>query len=113
MVRHLHDIAGAAVVTAPSLLDLENPEVGPLARKYMSTGPDVDGEYRTRLFHTIRDLTADSYGGWKQVTNVQAGGGLYAQRIVTRKHYDMDAAKHAALQVAGLAGEASGPSRGL
>jgi 4-hydroxybutyryl-CoA dehydratase/vinylacetyl-CoA-Delta-isomerase len=113
MVRHLHDIAGAAVVTAPSLLDLENPEVGELARKYMSTGPGVDGEYRTRLFHTIRDLTADSYGGWKQVTNVQAGGGLYAQRIVTRKHYDMDAAKQAALQVAGLAGHAHGASRGV
>jgi len=113
MVRHLHDIAGAAVVTAPSLLDLENPEVGPLARKYMSTGENVDGEYRTRLFHAIRDLTADSYGGWKQVTNVQAGGGLYAQRIVTRKHYDLDAAKHAALVVAGLAQDADGPSRGV
>ncbi|MGY1810975.1 4-hydroxyphenylacetate 3-hydroxylase N-terminal domain-containing protein [Blastococcus sp. SYSU D00669] len=113
MVRHLHDIAGAAVVTAPSLADLENPEVGELARKYMSTRKDVDGEYRTRLFHTIRDLTADSFGGWKQVTNVQAGGGLYAQRIVTRKHYDMDAAKHAALRVAGLAEDAHGPSRGI
>ncbi len=57
----------------------------------MSTGADVDGEYRTRLFHAIRDLTADAYGGWQPVTNVQAGGGLYAQRIVTRKHYDLDA----------------------
>lgn len=103
MIRHLHDIAGGAVVTAPSMADLENPEVGPLARKYMSTRHDVDGEYRTRLFHAIRDLTADAYGGWRQVTNVQAGGGLYAQRIVTRKHYDLDAAKQAALRAAGLA----------
>lgn len=102
MVRHLHDISGGAVVTAPSLLDLENTEIGTLARKYMSTGHGVDGEYRTRLFHTIRDLTADTYGGWRQVTNVQAGGGLYAQRIVTRKHYDMDRAKHMALSEAGL-----------
>jgi 4-hydroxybutyryl-CoA dehydratase/vinylacetyl-CoA-Delta-isomerase len=112
MVRHLHDIAGAAVVTAPSVADLENPEVGPLARKYMSTRSDVDGEYRTRLFHAIRDLTADSYGGWRQVTNVQAGGGLYAQRIVTRKHYDLDAAKQAALQAAGLVPDGT-PSRGV
>ena len=98
MVRHLHDIAGGAVVTAPSISDLENAEVGHLARKYMSTMNGVDGEYRTRLFHAIRDLTADSYGGWSQVTNIQAGGGLYAQRIVTRKHYDLDGAKHAALR---------------
>ena len=44
-----------------------------------------------------------AYGGWLQVTNIQAGGGLYAQRIVTRKHYDLDGAKHAALVAAGLA----------
>lgn len=112
MIRHLHDIAGAAIVTAPSIADLDNDEVGPLLRKYMSTSSTVDGEYRTRLFHAIRDLTADSFGGWKQVTNVQAGGGLYAQRIVTRKHYDLDGAKAAALQVAGLAGD-HGPSRGV
>lgn len=69
----------------------------------MSTRNDVDGEYRARLFHAIRDLTADAYGGWRQVTNIQAGGGLYAQRIVTRKHYDLEGAKQAALAVAGPA----------
>ncbi len=37
------------------------------------------------------------------VTNIQAGGGLYAQRIVTRKHYDLDHAKQMALAAAGLA----------
>ena len=36
------------------------------------------------------------------MTNIQAGGGLYAQRIVTRRHYDLDGAKRAALAVAGL-----------
>lgn len=109
MVRHLHDIAGGAVVTAPSMSDLEHDDVGPLLRKYMSTRSDVDGEYRTRLFHAIRDLTADAYGGWTQVTNVQAGGGLYAQRIVTRRHYDLDRAKQLALAAAGLdAGQVGG-----
>ena len=103
VVRHLHDIAGGAVLTSPVPTDFENPDVGPLARKYMSTRHDVDGEYRARLMHTIRDLTADSYGGWKFVTNLQAGGGLNAQRIVTRRHYDLDGAKQKALAVAGLA----------
>ena len=102
MVRHLHDIAGGAVVTAPVPADFENDEVGHLAAKYMSTRRDVDGEYRARLMHTIRDVTADAYGGWKFVTNLQAGGGLYAQRIVTRKHYDLDGAKRKALSLAGL-----------
>ena len=38
-----------------------------------------------------------------QVTNVQAGGGLYAQRIVTRRHYDLNGAKRKALEAAGIA----------
>ncbi len=102
MVRHLHDISGGAVLTAPAPSDFENDEVGHLARKYMATSNDVDGEYRSRLMHTIRDLTADAYGGWKFVTNLQAGGGLYAQRIVTRKHYDLDGAKRKALALTGV-----------
>jgi 4-hydroxybutyryl-CoA dehydratase/vinylacetyl-CoA-Delta-isomerase len=102
MIRHLHDISGGSILTAPTVSDLENPETGDLIRKYMGTMKGVDGEYRTRLFHALRDLTADAYGGWKLVTNIQAGGGLYAQRIVTRRHYDLEAAKRKALRVAGL-----------
>jgi 4-hydroxybutyryl-CoA dehydratase / vinylacetyl-CoA-Delta-isomerase len=102
MVRHLHDVAGGSILTAPAIADLENEVVGPAIRKYMSTGKGVDGEYRLRLFHAIRDLTADALGGWRMVTNVQAGGGLYAQRIVTRRHYDLAGAKRKALRVAGM-----------
>jgi 4-hydroxybutyryl-CoA dehydratase/vinylacetyl-CoA-Delta-isomerase len=105
VIRHLHDIGGGATVTAPSIADLENNEVGAFVRKYMTAAEGSDGEYRLRLFHAIRDLTADAYGGWKLVTNLQAGGGLYAQRIVTRRHYDLEAAKRKALKTAGLSQE--------
>lgn len=104
MIRHLHDIAGGAVATAPSRADFDHPVLGPLVEKYMSTGSEVPGEYRTRLFHAIRDLTADAYGGWHLVTNVNSGGGLFAQRLVTRKLYDMDRAKELARKAAGLSG---------
>ncbi len=100
MVRHLHDIAGGSVLTAPGIADLENEETGHLVRKYMSTKQSVDGSYRTKLFHAIRDTTADALGGWSAVTNIQAGGGLYAQRIVSRMHYDLDRAKRMALEYA-------------
>ncbi|TDB91419.1 4-hydroxyphenylacetate 3-hydroxylase [Actinomadura sp. KC216] len=103
MIRHLHDIGGGAIVTAPSVSDLEHAEVGPFIRKYMRTKDGIDGEYRTRLFHAIRDFTADAYGGWQLVTMLQSGGGLYAQRLVARKHYPMDDAKALALKLAGLA----------
>ncbi|MCT2583533.1 4-hydroxyphenylacetate 3-hydroxylase N-terminal domain-containing protein [Actinophytocola gossypii] len=104
MVRHLHDIAGGAVVTAPSMSDFDNPDLKPLLDKYLGTGPDVSGEYRSKLFHAIRDTTADAYGGWHQVTNLQSGGGLYAQRLVTRKNYDIQRARALALKAAGLSG---------
>ena len=103
MVRHLHDIAGGAVLTSPSLGDLEHPEVGPYVEKYMRTMEGVPAEDRLRLFHAIRDLTADSFGGWHLVTNLQSGGGLFAQRVVARKHYDMQRAKELGRQAAGLA----------
>ncbi|NIP15729.1 MAG: 4-hydroxyphenylacetate 3-hydroxylase [Pseudomonadales bacterium] len=100
MVRHLHDIAGGSILTAPGMADLENAKTGHLIRKYMGTMQEVDGVYRTRLFHAIRDMTADALGGWNAVTNIQAGGGLYAQRIVSRMHYDIDKAKRMALESA-------------
>lgn len=100
MVRHLHDIAGGSILTAPGIADLENEQTGHLIRKYMGTKQSVDGIYRTRLFHAIRDTTADALGGWSAVTNIQAGGGLYAQRIVSRMHYDIENAKRMALEYA-------------
>jgi 4-hydroxybutyryl-CoA dehydratase/vinylacetyl-CoA-Delta-isomerase len=102
MIRHLHDIGGGAILTAPMRADFDNEETGHLVRKYMGTMQQVDGLYRTKLFHAIRDYTADALGGWHAVTQIQAGGGLYAQRIVTRLHYDLEAAKRAALDSAGI-----------
>jgi 4-hydroxybutyryl-CoA dehydratase / vinylacetyl-CoA-Delta-isomerase len=102
IVRNLHDIAGGAVLTVPTLADLDNPEVGKYVAKYLRGGPNADAEHRMKLFHAIRDYTADAYGGWQHVTMLQAGGGLFAQQTVAKLHYDMDHAKALAREVAGL-----------
>ena len=101
-VKKLHDIAGGSVATVPSMRDLDNPDVGELVEKYMATSETMTGRYRMRLFHAIRDLTAGLYGGWWHVVNLHAGGGLYAQRLVTRKHYDLERAKMLARRLAGI-----------
>ncbi len=101
MVQKVQEIAGGSVITAPTRADMDNPEIGPAVKQHMA-GATGDGEYRARLFHAIKDLTAGNFGGWKAVTKVQGGGGLYAQRIVTRKHFDLDAARDAALAATGL-----------
>jgi 4-hydroxybutyryl-CoA dehydratase/vinylacetyl-CoA-Delta-isomerase len=108
MNRHLHDIAGGSTLTAPSTRDLENPETGELLKKYMVGKAGLGGEYRLKLFHAIRDMTASNTGTYRNLATLLGGGGLYAQRVVTRGRYDMARAKQLALAAAGLAGKAQG-----
>lgn len=99
VAARLIDIAGGSTMTAPSPLDLDHPDLHDELDKYMSGAEGISGEYRTRLFHLIKNMTADGFGGWLSVTTIHAGGGLYAQRLVMRKHYDMDSAKRAIIAV--------------
>ena len=64
-VRYLHDLGGGLVLTLPLESDLRNPESGQYIRKYLHTKKGVDVENRMRVYNMIRDLTADSYGGWR------------------------------------------------
>jgi 4-hydroxybutyryl-CoA dehydratase/vinylacetyl-CoA-Delta-isomerase len=96
MVRHLHDIAGASVITSPSVADLEHPEIGPAVARFMGGAEGYDAAERMALFHAIRDLTADALGGFHLGANISAGGGLMAQRLVTRARYDMERARRLA-----------------
>ncbi|MDG2304438.1 MAG: 4-hydroxyphenylacetate 3-hydroxylase N-terminal domain-containing protein [Candidatus Binatia bacterium] len=102
MIRHIHDIGGGSIVTAPMPGDLDNPETRPYVEKYMRTMDGIDGEYRTRLFHAIRDITADTFGGWWQVTTMLSGGGLFAQKMVATNHYPMEKAKALARKAGNL-----------
>ena len=102
MMQHLQDIAGGSLTTAPSSRDLRNEEVGGFLRKYMAAGDSVDGAYRLKLFHAVKDLTSGAFAGYQAVAQLHSGGGLFAQRVVTRGRYDMKAAKQKALEAAGL-----------
>jgi 4-hydroxybutyryl-CoA dehydratase/vinylacetyl-CoA-Delta-isomerase len=104
VVRHLHDIAGGTVVTGPSFADLANPDTGPYVEKYLRGAAGVTAEQRLALFHAIHNMTADEWGGREAVSWLQSGGGLFAQRTVTRNHYDMTEAKRLAHRLAGLDG---------
>jgi 4-hydroxybutyryl-CoA dehydratase/vinylacetyl-CoA-Delta-isomerase len=102
IVRNLHDIAGGSVATVPGNADFENGEVGALLSKYFVGAMAGEGDRRAQLFRGIRDVTASRYGGWRQVTNTQSGGGLFAQRLVARRSYDFARARDLALTAAGL-----------
>ena len=102
MSHYLHDVAGGAVITAPTIADLDNPAIGDYLRKYMKTMDGVSGEDRTRIFHVIRDLFADTFGGWDKVTNQLVGGGMHAQRMATLDTFDLEPVKARAREVAGI-----------
>ena len=102
MIRHIHDIAGGSILTEPHPGDLANPETRQYIDKYMRTMAGVDGEYRTRLFYALRDITASEWSGHFQAAAILGGGGLFAQRVVAPRHYDMNRARALALEAAGL-----------
>ena len=51
-------------------------------------GQGGGGRPDMRIFHIIRDLTADTYGGWDKVTNQVVGGGMTGEPklLVTDQH---------------------------
>ena len=100
MVSYLHDVSGGLLLTCPTVADYENPETHEYMEKYLRTMDGVTGEDRMKIFHVIRDLTADHYGGWAKITNQMVGGGLYAQRMATLRTYPAEAAKARARRVA-------------
>ena len=94
----LHDIAGTLTVNAPTFADLEHPDLHDGLEAMLATST-LSAEQRLRLFHYLRDTTADAYGGWAFATGQLAGGGQHAQRLVTMRHFDMQHAKSLARRI--------------
>jgi 4-hydroxybutyryl-CoA dehydratase/vinylacetyl-CoA-Delta-isomerase len=94
----LHDIAGTLTVNAPTSADFEHPDLHDGLEAMLAT-PTLTAEQKLRLFHYLRDTTADAYGGWAYATGQLAGGGQYAQRLVTMRHFDMQYAKGLARRI--------------
>jgi 4-hydroxybutyryl-CoA dehydratase/vinylacetyl-CoA-Delta-isomerase len=110
MVSYLHDVSGALLLTCPTVADYENPETHGYMEKYLRTMDGVTGEDRMRIFHVIRDLTADHYGGWAKINNQMVGGGLHSQRMAALRTFPKDAAKARARRVAGISESGEGQS---
>ena len=100
MAGWVHDIGGGLILTAPSIADYENEATHMYVEKYMSTGAKVRGEHRLRMFHLIRDLTADTYAGWSKLNNQMIGGGLFAQKLSALDTYPMAFAQEKASKAA-------------
>lgn len=93
MLSYLHDICGGLVLTVPAAADYDNQATHKYMEKYLRTMDGVTGEDRMKIFHLVRDMSADQYGGWKKVTEQMIGGGLIAQRMNALDHYPLETVK--------------------
>jgi 4-hydroxybutyryl-CoA dehydratase/vinylacetyl-CoA-Delta-isomerase len=100
MAGWVHDIGGALILTAPAVADFDNEATHMYVEKYMSTGAKVRGEDRMRIFHLIRDLTAERYSGWAKISNQMVGGGMFAQKLAALDTYDIEHAERKAREAA-------------
>ncbi len=100
MLSYLHDISGALVLTVPATADYDNQATHKYMEKYLRTMDGVTGEARMKIFHLIRDMSADHYGGWKKVTEQMIGGGLIAQRMNALDHYPLETVKSKVRRIA-------------
>lgn len=88
MERHVQDLAGGAVATAPAAADLDNPVTGEDVEKYF--GAIAGGENRLALLHYIRDLTASDFAGWHELSALHGGGSPEALRTSVLRNWDLE-----------------------
>jgi len=99
-VEIVQDLAGGLLVTGPSGMDWESPEIRPVLEKYLRGA--WPASQRMALINTISDLTARTYGGYQAVLAIHAEGSLEAEKLAMLRAYDPAKALQLAMRLAGL-----------
>jgi 4-hydroxybutyryl-CoA dehydratase/vinylacetyl-CoA-Delta-isomerase len=88
--RHLLEIAGGSVITAPYAEDIENEALRPYIEKYYR-GADPNGAIeRLRVMKLVRDLVASEYGGYWYTEIIHGSGSPAAEMIQMYREHDVD-----------------------
>lgn len=94
--KHLQDITGGILGTAPSSVDFFNPELHDMLDKYLGGKPGVKTEHRLRLIKLIKDLTSC----YEDVITMHAEGSMAAQKLSIISLADIPRYKAAAKRAA-------------
>ena len=97
--RLMIDIAGGFVADLPSDRDFENPEVGPLLKKYLKGAGDVPVENRIKMFRFIEKMAMESAD---TISDIHGGGSPAAHRLTIYRESDTQARIQAAKRLAGI-----------
>lgn len=102
LARLAQDLAGGLVATMPSEKDFENPETGPLLRKYLKGREGVAVEDRARVLRLIENMTLGRNAVGYLTESMHGAGSPQAQRIQIARQMNLEAKKELARTLAGV-----------
>jgi 4-hydroxybutyryl-CoA dehydratase/vinylacetyl-CoA-Delta-isomerase len=97
--RLMIDIAGGFVADLPSDRDFENPEIGPLLKKYLKGATQIPVEDRVKMFRFIEKMAMESAD---TISDIHGGGSPAAHRLTIFRESNTKAKIKAAKRLAGV-----------
>ena len=98
--RLMIDISGGFVADLPSDRDFENPEIGPLLKKYLKGVGQVPVEDRVKMFRLVEKLAMESAD---TISDIHGGGSPAAHRLTIFRESNTKDKIEAAKRLAGIA----------
>jgi 4-hydroxybutyryl-CoA dehydratase/vinylacetyl-CoA-Delta-isomerase len=102
LARLAQDLAGGLVATLPSEKDFDNPETGPLLRKYLKGRDGVSVEDRARVLRLIENMTLGRNAVGYLTESMHGAGSPQAQRIQIARQMKLEEKKSLARALAGI-----------
>jgi 4-hydroxybutyryl-CoA dehydratase/vinylacetyl-CoA-Delta-isomerase len=97
--RLMLDTCGGFVSDLPWDKDLQNPEIGPLLKKYLKGVAKFPVEKRIKMFRLSEKLAMESA---ETVSDIYGGGSPEAHRVTIFREADLEAREKAAKRLAGI-----------
>ncbi|MFQ5832797.1 MAG: 4-hydroxyphenylacetate 3-hydroxylase family protein [Candidatus Thorarchaeota archaeon] len=88
--RLAEDIAGGIICTMPSQADIDDPEIGPLIKKFLSTCEGVSPDDRYRLMRFIENMSMGVASLSYKTESMHGAGSPQAQRIMISRQANLD-----------------------
>jgi 4-hydroxybutyryl-CoA dehydratase/vinylacetyl-CoA-Delta-isomerase len=102
LARLSQDLAGGLVATLPSEKDFENPETGPLLRKFLQGRDGASAEDRARILRLIENMTLGRNAVGYLTESMHGAGSPQAQRIQIARQMHLEEKKQLAKNLAGI-----------
>lgn len=98
--RLAQDLAGGLLVTMPGEAEFDDPDLGPILTKYLSTGPEHDVADRRRILRLIENMTMGRNAVGYLTESLHGAGSPQAQRVQIARQSDLSAKRALARRLA-------------